>query len=238
MIAGPVANPEAQARYRGLRAPWPRRHARRCAPDGIWRFHPRQWWPGGGRSSLTPRLAGEVMPSCVPTTSWLWGRSTSSTGRGVRVPRDLSLVGFDDLDFARYARVPLTTVRQPVTEQVRHAVRTLAGALAWNSAARAAITFETEFVRRRSCGCNTRSRERVCPGPGRARLRISPAPCAPRQESVVADLRQAAHGGFDFVPEDWERRLFLAFFGASGRTGGARLRQLCGRHLPCPAPSG
>jgi diguanylate cyclase (GGDEF)-like protein len=32
-----------------------------------------------------------------------------------------------------------------------------------------------------------------------------------RQKSVVADLRQVAHSGFDFVPEDWEQRLFVAF---------------------------
>ena len=105
----------------------------------------------------------------------------------------------------------LTTVRQPVTEQVRHAVRSLAGALQGTPLSERAITFETEFVRRRSCGCNTRSRERVLswPLPGEAQdfaeaLRV-------RQKSVVADLRQVAHSGFDFVPEDWEQRLFVAF---------------------------
>jgi diguanylate cyclase (GGDEF)-like protein len=131
--------------------------------------------------------------------------------RGIRVPRDLSLVGFDDLDFARYARVPLTTVRQPVTEQVRHAVRSLAGAVRGTPLNDGVVTFETEFVRRRSCGCNTRSRERVLSWPLPGESQDFSGALRARQESVVANLRQSAHGGFDFVPENWERRLFSTF---------------------------
>jgi LacI family transcriptional regulator len=33
--------------------------------------------------------------------------------RGVAVPRDMSVVGFDDIPFARVRRIGLTTVRQP-----------------------------------------------------------------------------------------------------------------------------
>lgn len=42
--------------------------------------------------------------------------------RGVRCPDDLSVVGFDDLDFARHLDPPLTTVRQPVEDIGRAAV--------------------------------------------------------------------------------------------------------------------
>ncbi len=33
--------------------------------------------------------------------------------RGVSVPGDLSIVGFDDIDMAAYTMPPLTTIRQP-----------------------------------------------------------------------------------------------------------------------------
>ncbi|XTZ15497.1 LacI family DNA-binding transcriptional regulator [Micromonospora echinospora] len=45
--------------------------------------------------------------------------------RGLRVPDDMSIVGFDDLDAARWAVPPLTTVRQPLTEMAAMATRML-----------------------------------------------------------------------------------------------------------------
>jgi LacI family transcriptional regulator len=44
--------------------------------------------------------------------------------RGLRVPADLSIVGFDDTLLARMASPPLTTVRQPLREMGQVAVRT------------------------------------------------------------------------------------------------------------------
>ncbi|MBG0830734.1 LacI family DNA-binding transcriptional regulator [Planomonospora sp. ID67723] len=45
--------------------------------------------------------------------------------RGLRVPEDLSVVGFDDLPLSRSAWPPLTTVRQPLQEMAALAARTV-----------------------------------------------------------------------------------------------------------------
>ncbi|MFB3905182.1 MAG: LacI family DNA-binding transcriptional regulator [Acidobacteriota bacterium] len=44
---------------------------------------------------------------------------------GLRVPQDISIVGFDDLTIASYTEPPLTTVRQPKQEMGRMAVEIL-----------------------------------------------------------------------------------------------------------------
>ncbi|MBB6348029.1 LacI family DNA-binding transcriptional regulator [Nonomuraea muscovyensis] len=46
---------------------------------------------------------------------------------GVRVPQDLSLVGYDDIEFADFAIVPLTTIRHPSAALGASAVRILLG---------------------------------------------------------------------------------------------------------------
>jgi LacI family transcriptional regulator len=45
--------------------------------------------------------------------------------RGVRVPDDVSVVGFDDVDIARWPAYDLTTVRQPIAEMCRRGVALL-----------------------------------------------------------------------------------------------------------------
>jgi DNA-binding LacI/PurR family transcriptional regulator len=49
--------------------------------------------------------------------------------RGLKVPEDISLVGFDDIDEAEHTRPPLTTVRQPVREKGAEAARLLLAAV-------------------------------------------------------------------------------------------------------------
>ena len=51
------------------------------------------------------------------------GLLQQSIGAGLRVPEELAIVGFDDIEFAAAAAVPLTSVRQPRQELGRAAAQ-------------------------------------------------------------------------------------------------------------------
>ena len=53
------------------------------------------------------------------------GAMDSLRRRGVSIPDEVSVVGFDDIPFARYTVPPLTTVAQPVREIGQETVRLL-----------------------------------------------------------------------------------------------------------------
>ena len=53
------------------------------------------------------------------------GAMQAARARGLRIPEDLSIVGFDDLEWAQYVTPALTTVRQPLAEMGRMAVSLL-----------------------------------------------------------------------------------------------------------------
>jgi DNA-binding LacI/PurR family transcriptional regulator len=56
-----------------------------------------------------------------------FGVYEAARGRGLRVPEDLSVIGFDDLPMARWAWPPLTTIRQPLFEMAATAARMVLG---------------------------------------------------------------------------------------------------------------
>ena len=70
--------------------------------------------------------------------------------QGLRVPEDLSVVGFDDLPQARWASPPLTTVRQPLEEMGRFAVHSVLRLLNDGRLESSKVELATELVVRES----------------------------------------------------------------------------------------
>jgi DNA-binding LacI/PurR family transcriptional regulator len=71
---------------------------------------------------------------------------------GYRVPEDVAVVGFDDIDQADYANVPLTTIHQPVEKIGAAAIDTLISRIEGKSTDKHRIIFPPTLVVRESCG--------------------------------------------------------------------------------------
>ncbi|HEX6290081.1 MAG TPA: GntR family transcriptional regulator [Herpetosiphonaceae bacterium] len=72
--------------------------------------------------------------------------------RGLRVPQDLAIVGFDDIALAPYMPVPLTTVAQPKYEIGARAAQLLLDQIAGVAPADREIVLPTDLVVRASTG--------------------------------------------------------------------------------------
>jgi len=71
---------------------------------------------------------------------------------GLRVPKDISVIGFDDIPMAEQFHPALTTVRQPFQQMASSAVNTLLAQISGIDAASQRITFPAELVVRDSTG--------------------------------------------------------------------------------------
>lgn len=70
----------------------------------------------------------------------------------IRVPDDVSVIGFDDLGFASFLNPPLTTVRAP-TERVGEIATERLFDILDNHPSDDVLILPTEIIYRRSCGC-------------------------------------------------------------------------------------
>jgi LacI family transcriptional regulator len=97
-------------------------------------------------------LALEPRPTAVFATNDLqaFGLMEAAHVRRLRVPDDLSVVGFDDLPAARWSAPPLTTVRQPLVEMGRVALRSAVRLAAGDALDMPRVELATELVVRAS----------------------------------------------------------------------------------------
>jgi LacI family transcriptional regulator, repressor for deo operon, udp, cdd, tsx, nupC, and nupG len=75
------------------------------------------------------------------------------SGRGLRVPDNVAVVGIDDIDMAAVVTPPLTTVALPAEEMGTRAMYMLSDLIAGRSLAAPRVVLDTWLVIRESCGC-------------------------------------------------------------------------------------
>jgi LacI family transcriptional regulator len=97
-------------------------------------------------------LAGDARPTAVFAANDLSAIATIAVADelGLRVPEDLSVVGFDNVPESALCDPPLTTVDQPIRRMGQHAVELLVRLVGGEVPDVMHVTLETRLVVRRS----------------------------------------------------------------------------------------
>ena len=79
------------------------------------------------------------------------GALTAAKDKGLKVPDDISIAGFDNIEFASYCDPPLTTVQVPALEMGNRALTTLLGMIKSESIGARRYDLETDLIIRKTC---------------------------------------------------------------------------------------
>jgi DNA-binding LacI/PurR family transcriptional regulator len=93
------------------------------------------------------------------------GAIRAARRRGLRVPQDVSVIGFDDSPLIAFTDPPLTTLRQPVTAMAVATVRSLVDEINGHGAPHSEYLFRPELVVRDSTAIAPPRRERPVDAP-------------------------------------------------------------------------
>lgn len=107
-----------------------------------------------GYAAMGELLDLPTCPTAVFVASDLvaFGALAAIRERGMAIPGDIAVVGFDDVRLARYINPPLTTVRLPAYELGAGAVDMLIRMINGEEVSEPHVLLETELVIRESCG--------------------------------------------------------------------------------------
>ena len=150
-VGGPHSIGQVRDRLEGARAAW----AEAGLPDEDLVAIPCEALTVAEGRSAGERLAGMAKRN-RPTAAFCandlvaLGLLQQSISAGARVPEDLAIVGYDDIEFAAAAAVPLTSVRQPRQQLGRTAAELVIDEATNPNHAHQQVTFTPELVARTS----------------------------------------------------------------------------------------
>ncbi len=147
VVTGPMASPLSRDRLKGATARADRDRTRVTIAVA------------GGDFSIESGIAAgdQLLAASRPPTGIFCFNDEMAIGvlhsarqRGLHVPDDLSVIGFDDIRFAQYMDPPLTTIRQPMRELGEATVRLLLNILRGNVKDAVSVTLPHALIVRAS----------------------------------------------------------------------------------------
>ena len=149
-VQGPVDNEDSEQREMGYRQVL-EKHGLACDPALVIR--------GGFDANLAHTAMAQLLASGREFDAIFTGDDDNAVGviqalreAGRRIPEDVAVAGFDDSIFARILTPPLTSVRAPLEQVGREAVRNLIR-LIRGEQVEMRLVLPTELIIRQSCGC-------------------------------------------------------------------------------------
>jgi len=197
-VHGPDATPEAQARYRGYLNALDEHHIP-LDPHLVASGNEIETWRNNVQVYMenTYRVAGvrvlldehQLRPQ-VDFDAIVCNDDNLAVGaleelqeRGVQVPRDIAVVGFDNISEAHYTTPPLTTVKQSFTDLGYRAGEMILALLAGQTMPEQTM-LPMQLVMRRSCGCLDQAVAQAGLAPLMDLPQLTP-------DIIVAELRQS-----------------------------------------------
>jgi sigma-B regulation protein RsbU (phosphoserine phosphatase) len=210
-VRGAAASDEAELRLRVYRETL----ASHGIPHTEELVTPGDWTPQAGKDAVEILFGHRNLPvsavdAIIAANDMMaLGVIDALRERGIRVPEQIAIAGFDDIEEAAFTVPSLTTVRQRLAEQGRDAVR-IAVEQIRDGAKPEQATRPAELVIRRSCGCFGGSgvgyRSSAPPG---ATLGFDSA-ILRRKQHILTAMARAARGSFGAAGAQWDSRLLAA----------------------------
>ena len=208
-IRGPAVNAEAERRYAIYRAVL----AERGLPIDPALICEGNFEKGSGEAAVEllvdeRRVQFDGLVACNDYMAL--GAMGALEERGLQVPSDVAVIGFDDVEEARFSTPPLTTIRQPLYQQGEAALDLVLAQLEGRQVALRGNA-PTELVVRQSCGCLS-----GLVRPGRAGpVTMTETPLdsllAEHGEDLQREIARSVHGSDTALSAGWDRQLLDAF---------------------------
>jgi DNA-binding LacI/PurR family transcriptional regulator len=210
-IRGPAQSDEAEVRYAAYRDAL---LSHGINPDPRWVAEGDYNRPSGSqaiRSILDQkRVSVHALDALVCANDYMALGALDELGRrGINVPEQIALIGFDDVPSAAASRPALSTIRQPASELGREGMKQLVLLASGTSRPNDSV-LAVELKIRRSCGCTSLD---VGLAPRQQTGGVSgsfEASLIQRRQVIVAELARAAQGSFGAAGSDWESPLLSA----------------------------
>ncbi|GIK40066.1 MAG: hypothetical protein BroJett011_38990 [Chloroflexota bacterium] len=209
-IPGPLRNMEAQERYRAYTDVL-REYDLPFDPDLV--TPPGDWNPSSGHHAIRTLLDQRQVKFDVVVAAndgMAIGALEELQARGLVVPDEVIVAGFNDADEGGFTMPPLTTVRQPVSEQLKQAVKMVLAQLRGEHVPEQ-VTLPTRLVVRQSCGCLDPKVIQAAAGPVMAGGGSFKTTLAARRAKILREMSEIVGDHTDHLPAGWAVQLLDAF---------------------------